>query len=243
MTSNALLYTVVSLRDIHIKAMPIDDLLRSFSRSPQNLDGWHLARDKHDFNDVARAYMSAGLKPNHLVHGAYWRYFAFPDGQMRRHVIVVDIDGACHGNGTTTSRASYGIFFGITNQMNRGESFVDAYPATSQRAELKAACVVLQSVLNNSRTRPMPTKRPQLLVIRSDSEYTVSGITSWIYTWRGNGWKTAGGKPVSNVDLWQDLSALIDAVEARTKLTVAFWKVDRSVLKAAHNWAQKGLAR
>ena len=225
--------------------MPVDVLLRSLGRSKTSaeVEHWQLARDDHNFNLVAEHYLDQGHKPNQLVAGVYWRYFAFPDGRIKRRIIVVDIDGACHDNGKTTARASYGVFYGLHNRMNRGEAFVDANSATSQRAELKAACVALQSVLNNSRTRPMPTAKPQLLVVRSDSQYLVSGITSWIHTWRRNGWKTVEGAPVANTDLWHELVALTEAVESRTRLGVAFWKVDRSVLKAAHNWAQRALQR
>jgi ribonuclease HI len=34
-----------------------------------------------------------------------------------------------------------------------------------------------------------------------------NGITEWMDNWKRRGWRTAGGPPVKNVDLWQRLDA------------------------------------
>lgn len=44
--------------------------------------------------------------------------------------------------------------------------------------------------------------------IHTDSAYVLGGITSWIKNWEKNGWRTADKKPVSNQDLWQELTSL-----------------------------------
>ena len=36
----------------------------------------------------------------------------------------------------------------------------------------------------------------------------MDGITSWIYNWKKNGWKTANNKPVKNSSLWTELDKL-----------------------------------
>jgi ribonuclease HI len=41
----------------------------------------------------------------------------------------------------------------------------------------------------------------------TDGAYVKNGITSWINSWKKNGWKTADKKPVKNADLWQALEA------------------------------------
>jgi ribonuclease HI len=46
------------------------------------------------------------------------------------------------------------------------------------------------------------------ITVTSDSKYVLSGITEWIENWKKRGWKTAGKKPVQNVDLWQQLDLL-----------------------------------
>jgi ribonuclease HI len=42
----------------------------------------------------------------------------------------------------------------------------------------------------------------------TDSEYLRKGITSWVHSWKRNGWMTAAREPVKNRDLWIELDAL-----------------------------------
>ena len=52
-------------------------------------------------------------------------------------------------------------------------------------------------------------KYPCKVEVYSDSAYTVNAYTNgWIYGWKRNGWKKADGKPVLNVDLWEELYRL-----------------------------------
>lgn len=45
--------------------------------------------------------------------------------------------------------------------------------------------------------------------IFADSSYVLNGITSWIYNWEKNGWRTANKKEVLNQDLWKELISLV----------------------------------
>ena len=49
--------------------------------------------------------------------------------------------------------------------------------------------------------------RPAHVDLYTDSAYVKDGITSWIHSWKRNGWQTADKKPVKNADLWQRLDA------------------------------------
>ncbi len=60
---------------------------------------------------------------------------------------------------------------------------------TNQIAELWAVLAVL---------RDFPQ---QPLAIQIDSEYAMKVATSWAPRWQRNGWRTASGAPVSNLDL------------------------------------------
>jgi ribonuclease HI len=55
-------------------------------------------------------------------------------------------------------------------------------------------------------------KEPCLVTVRTDSQYLKNGITSWIHTWKKNGWihkvRGAGKQPVKNQDLWEPLDKL-----------------------------------
>jgi ribonuclease HI len=47
------------------------------------------------------------------------------------------------------------------------------------------------------------------VVIFSDSSYVLTGITSWVFNWEKNGWRTANKKTVMNQDLWVELIKLV----------------------------------
>ena len=66
---------------------------------------------------------------------------------------------------------------------------------TNNRMELMAAIVGLEAL----------TKPCEVLLI-SDSKYVTDAFNQhWIEGWQKKGWKTAGNKPVKNVDLWERL--------------------------------------
>ncbi len=71
---------------------------------------------------------------------------------------------------------------------------------TNNRMELTAAIEALASLPPKSRG-----------IVACDSRYVVSGLRSWLPAWKRRGWKTAGGKPVKNRDLWQRLEAAAEA--------------------------------
>lgn len=52
----------------------------------------------------------------------------------------------------------------------------------------------------------------------TDSTYVIRGITMWIWGWRKKGWKTAEGNDVSNKELWEELSSLVQKRGAENKI-------------------------
>ena len=66
--------------------------------------------------------------------------------------------------------------------------------ATNNRMEITAAIEALGAL-----------EGPHRVELHTDSTYLRTGITEWLPKWRANGWKTAGKKPVKNVELWQRL--------------------------------------
>lgn len=69
---------------------------------------------------------------------------------------------------------------------------------TNNQMELTAAIRALQSL-----------KRPCEVAFYTDSEYVRRGITEWIEGWAAKGWRSKAGKPVQNVELWQELWPLV----------------------------------
>lgn len=45
------------------------------------------------------------------------------------------------------------------------------------------------------------------IVLTTDSQYVLKGITQWIKGWKKKGWKKANGEAVMNQELWRNLDA------------------------------------
>ena len=90
-------------------------------------------------------------------------------------------------------------FQGTERELYGGEA-----PTTNNRMELTAVIRGLEAL-----------KRRCRVVVTTDSRYVQDGITAWIARWRRNGWRTADGKPVKNVDLWQRLDDLVAGHEVQ----------------------------
>lgn len=109
-------------------------------------------------------------------------------------MIEIYTDGACSGN---PGPGGWGVLIddnGNPRRMSGGER-----ETTNNRMELMATIEALNSF-------PEGTE----LTIYTDSQYVKNGITSWISSWKRNGWKTAAKKPVKNQDLWENLDALAE---------------------------------
>lgn len=109
-------------------------------------------------------------------------------------------DGACSGNPGPGGwgallQAKDGNVIAKERRLKGGEA-----ETTNNRMELMAAISALEAL-----------ERPSRIIIITDSTYVKGGVTTWIFNWKKNGWKTANKKPVKNVDLWQRLD------EARTR--------------------------
>lgn len=104
-------------------------------------------------------------------------------------------DGACKGNPGPGGWGALLLYGAREKELFGGETLT-----TNNRMELTAVIEALSAL-----------KRHSEVVLYTDSQYVRQGITSWIHNWKQRGWKTAGNKPVKNVDLWQRLDALAGA--------------------------------
>jgi ribonuclease HI len=78
--------------------------------------------------------------------------------------------------------------------------------------------------------------RDTALIVVTDSAYVKNGITEWMPNWKRKNWRTAGGSPVKNVDLWQRL----DAAQARHRVE---WRWIKGHAGHAENEEADRLAR
>ena len=107
-------------------------------------------------------------------------------------VVTIYTDGACKGN---PGPGGWGAWLSCGE--HEKELWGGERLTTNNRMELTAVIQALASLKRSSRVD-----------VYTDSEYVRNGITSWIHGWKLRGWKTAGKKPVKNVDLWQRLDAM-----------------------------------
>ncbi|TFF17771.1 ribonuclease HI [Jiella endophytica] len=103
--------------------------------------------------------------------------------------VEIFTDGACSGNPGPGGWGAILRFRGNEKELSGGEAVT-----TNNRMELLAAIEALKAL-----------KRACAIDLYSDSSYLRDGITKWIFGWKKKGWKTADGKPVKNVELWQAL--------------------------------------
>jgi ribonuclease HI len=64
------------------------------------------------------------------------------------------------------------------------------------------------------------------IVIATDSEYVVTGVTEWVHSWARRGWLTSSRQPVKNQDLWKALLAELRQYK-HDGVDVRFWRIPR----------------
>ncbi|MFC0677548.1 ribonuclease HI [Lysobacter korlensis] len=105
--------------------------------------------------------------------------------------VEIHTDGACLGNPGPGGWAALLRYRGKERELFGGEA-----ATTNNRMELMAAIMALEAL-----------SEPCVVTLHTDSQYVRQGITEWMKNWVRRGWKTAGGDPVKNRDLWERLHA------------------------------------
>ena len=106
--------------------------------------------------------------------------------------VTIHTDGACRGN------PGVGGWAAILDHGAHHREISGGNPATTNnRMELQAAIEALEVL-----------KEPCEIEFYTDSEYLKNGMTTWLASWKRNGWKTKSKKPVKNEDLWRRLDVL-----------------------------------
>jgi len=106
-------------------------------------------------------------------------------------IVTIHTDGACRGN------PGPGGWGAILSARGRERELHGFEPwTTNNRMELIAVIQALEAL-----------KRPCRVRVLTDSQYVRNGITQWLANWKRRGWRTADGKPVRNIELWQRLDA------------------------------------
>lgn len=115
---------------------------------------------------------------------------------------IVYADGSCLRNPGPGAAALV-----ITDEEgNIIREFVKAFPdTTNNRMELTAVISALKVL-------------PECdLIMKTDSQYVVNGVTKWLAGWKRRGWINSQKKPVLNRDLWEELDGHIAAHKGKLK--------------------------
>lgn len=112
---------------------------------------------------------------------------------MNEHTLIFT-DGASSGN---PGPGGWGAIIlrpdGWVKELGGG-----AAQTTNNRMEMTAAIEAIETL-----------NEKEILEIFTDSLYLIKGITEWIEGWRKKNWVTLQGTPIANVDLWQELSQVV----------------------------------
>jgi ribonuclease HI len=111
--------------------------------------------------------------------------------------LIVFTDGGCSGNPGPGGWAYVILADGAVSERWGAEKVT-----TNNRMELSAVIAALQAILAD------PALAAKRLTVYTDSQYVQKGISSWIASWKRNGWRTSAKEPVKNQDLWQALDSL-----------------------------------
>lgn len=109
--------------------------------------------------------------------------------RQERPFVEIFCDGACSGN------PGVGGYGAILRHGDKVKEISGCDPlTTNNRMEMIGAIKALEIL-----------KKPCNVVITTDSNYLVKGMTEWIKVWIKNNWKGSQKKDVLNRDLWERL--------------------------------------
>lgn len=112
--------------------------------------------------------------------------------------VLLYTDGACSGN---PGPGGWAFILQHPASGKRLEESGGERETTNNRMELQAVIEGLKRLSRRSR-----------VTIYTDSTYVGQGLSQWMPKWKANNWQRREGKrwePVKNVELWQQLDALV----------------------------------
>lgn len=127
-----------------------------------------------------------------------------PSVKNTRDYIQIFSDGACSGN---PGPGGWGAILLYPSDQVLEIGGGDPQ-TTNNRMEMTAVLEALRIL----------EEHPGKINFYTDSTYVIRGITQWIWGWKKRGWKTAEGADVSNKDLWEEISRLVQARGTQNKI-------------------------
>ena len=118
------------------------------------------------------------------------------------NTVTINVDGACINNGKENPQGGFGVYWGENSPHNLCEPIPSDDPTipTNNRAELYAAIAGVRQASDQGL---------DAVIIRTDSDYVIHGITSYVHEWKKSG--TLANR--KNCDLWEKLLRLCDKLQ------------------------------
>ncbi|TGO62530.1 hypothetical protein BCON_0019g00660 [Botryotinia convoluta] len=201
------------------------------------------------------------VTPKNIVQYDKYRgmsYLEYPEADFLYHesgicsptALVVAVDGACPGNGTTRAeRSSFGVFFGPDSPLNTYDTITrpSGEKHTNNYSELMAMLHALELLKHHSGLRKWISEHPMPIhhsfkvdvIIITDSKFVHDCLTLWLPTWLENEFRTVEGKPMVNKDLILRIHHMIELLS--NDLNIQLWHVRREHNRDADELAVRAL--
>lgn len=119
------------------------------------------------------------------------------------HKLEVFTDGSAINNGNKNVKSGMGIYYPdsslSSNKAINCNQFIIDNPqynitkATNNVAELLAILIAIRDLIPYVKHEPQLSNTP-IIVIYSDSQYSINSVTKWAHGWKKAGWKKKSGK-------------------------------------------------
>lgn len=127
---------------------------------------------------------------------------------MKKEFLIYT-DGACRVHSSGLGAWGYVIIDPVSDSIIVEGSGVREPKTTSPMMELMA---VLKSIGSAINTLPRGD-----VIVHSDSEVVIRGITEWLPEWKVNNWRRSNGRSVKNKGLWKALDSLTEMFDVNFK--------------------------
>ncbi|KAJ5518536.1 hypothetical protein N7453_000958 [Penicillium expansum] len=156
------------------------------------------------------------------------------------------LQGAYSGNGRANPKAGCSFVYRNSILEHQIRSYTNfalgkegptgiKHPHTSNRAELRAVIAATQS-------QYWVAEGCRCLVIATDLEYVVKGMTQWAKGWVRKDWKTKVGAPVKNQDLWRCLLGEVERWDEEG-MRIQFYRIPRGLNTKADRYAKEATSK